>query len=111
MPKDNIPKPIPLPKENLKKLTPKKTEVIYLEIEKSRISREKSKLVLDKSFVLYFSFLVVGIIGFAFNYITSLVLNIMIISGIVILVVGTFPYVFIIHKEEKRIDELLMELK
>ena len=109
--KDKIKKPLPLPENKIKKLTPKKTEVIYLEIEKSRINREKSKLVLDKSFVLYFSFLLVGVVGFAFNYITSLVLNVLIICGIIILVVGTFPYVIIIHKEEKKIDNLLKELK
>lgn len=111
MAKDKLQKPLPLPENKIKKLTPKKTEVIYLEIEKSRINREKSKLVLDKSFVLYFSFLLVGVIGFAFNYITSLILNILIISGIVILVIGTIPYVYIIHKEEKRINDLLNELK
>ncbi len=111
MPKDKIMKPIPYLEEKIKKLTPKKTEVIYLEIEKSRISREKSKLVLDKSFILYFSFLLVGVVGFAFNYITSLVLNLLIISGIAILVLGTLPYVLIIHKEEKKIDELLRDLK
>lgn len=111
MPKDKISKPLPIPKDPIKKLTPKKTEVIYLEIEKSRINREKSKLVLDKSFVLYFSFLLVGVVGFAFDYITSLVLNILIISGIAILVIGTLPYVLVIHKEEKKINELLEELK
>jgi cation transporter-like permease len=109
--KDKLKKPIPVEDEGMRKLTPRTTEVIYLEIEKSRINREKSKLVLDKSFVLYFSFLVVGVLGFAFNFITSVVLNVLVICGIVILVIGTFPYVFIIHKEEKKIDGLLKELK
>ena len=109
--KDKLKKPVPVGDLKIKKLTPKTTEAIYLEIEKSRINREKSKLVLDKSFVLYFSFLIVGILGFAFNYITSIILNVLVISGIVILVIGTVPYVFIIHNEEKKIDTLLKELK
>ena len=95
----------------LNKITPTKAEIIYLEIEKSRINREKSKFVLDKSFMLYFSFLIVGIVGFVFDYIDSFLLNVLIIAGIVILVLGTLPYVLIINKEEKKINSLLRELK
>ncbi len=89
----------------------KTTERIYLEIEKSRINREKSKLVLDKSLMLYFTFMVVGIIGFAFEFINSFLLNVLVICGIIILIAGTIPYVIIIQKEEKRINEFLKELK
>lgn len=111
MPKYKLKKPFPLPKENIIKLTPKTAEVIYLEIEKSRINREKSKLVLDKSFVLYFSFLMVGVVGFAFKYIDSTLLNVLIIIGIAVLLIGTLPYILVIHKEEKKINSLLNELK
>ncbi len=93
------------------KLTTAKSEIIYLEIEKSRINREKSKVVLDKSFTLYFSFLLVGAVGFAFDYVDTFLLNILIIAGIVILVLGTLPYVLIVHKEEKKINALLEGLK
>lgn len=89
----------------------KTTERIYLEIEKSRINREKSKLVLDKSLMLYFTFMVLGVIGFAFEFIDSFSLNVMVICGIVILVVGTIPYAVITQKEEKRINEFLKRLK
>jgi len=51
------------------------SEVIYLEIEKSRIEREKARLVLDKSLMFYFVFMVVGIVGFAFKYIDSALLR------------------------------------
>jgi len=111
MPKNKLKKPLPLPEEKIIKLTPKKTEYIYLEIEVSRINREKSKLVLDKSFILYFSFLMVGVIGFAFKYIDSTLLDVLIILGIAVLVIGTLPYVLVIHKEEKKIRSLLNELK
>ncbi len=86
-------------------------EILYLEIEKSRINREKSKAVLDKSFMLYFSFLLVGIVGFAGGFVESLVLKALVIAGIVILILGTIPYVIITTKEDKFIKERLEKLR
>jgi len=85
------------------------SEVIYLEIEKSRIEREKARLVLDKSLLLYFVFMVVGIVGFAFKYIDSTLLNVLVITGICILVIGTVPYLIVINNEEKKIKGFLKE--
>lgn len=82
-------------------------ERIYLEIEKSRIQREKSAIVLNKSIVLFFCFLFIGVVGFAFEYLDSFLLNVLVIIGIIILLLGTVPYVIITNKEEKKIDELL----
>lgn len=86
-------------------------ELIYLEIEKSRIQREKSKLVLDKSLILYFSFMLIGVIGFVFDYIDSFMLNILIIAAVFILVVGTIPYLLTISKEEKKIKDFIEKLR
>jgi len=86
-------------------------EILFLEIEKSRINREKSKAVLDKSFMLYFSFLLVGIVGFAGGFIESLVLKALVVAGIVILILGTIPYVMITSKEDKFINEGLEKLR
>jgi len=86
-------------------------EILFLEIEKSRINREKSKAVLDKSFMLYFSFLLVGIVGFAGGFIESLVLKALVVAGIVILILGTIPYVMITSKEDKFINERLEKLR
>jgi len=93
---------------------PKKSEneeITYLELEKSRINREKAKIVVNMGLILYFGFLIVGIIGFALEYIDSLMLNVMVISGIVILIVSTLPYLIIIHNEEKWIDLKIFHLK
>lgn len=93
---------------------PKKSdlkEIIYLEIEKSRINREKSRIVLNKSLSLYILFMIVGVIGFISDYIDSRMLNILIIAGIVVLVIGTIPYLFITHKEEKKINDFLGKLR
>lgn len=87
------------------------SEITNLELERSRINREKSKIVLNMGLVLYFGFLIAGIIGFSFEYIDSLLLNVLVISGIVILIVSTMPYLIIVHKEEKWIKLKLYELK
>jgi len=68
-------------------------------------------LVLNKSLMLYFCFLLVGVVGFVFKYIDSLLLNVLIVSGIVILIAGSAPYVFTIHQEENTINKRLKELK
>ena len=86
---------------------PSKEARIYLEIEKSRIQREKAKLVLEKSIALYFIFMLVAVIGFATAYVDKFMLNALIIIGIIILLIGTIPYLIIIHKEEKKIDNFM----
>ena len=86
-------------------------EIDYLELEKSRINREKGRIVLNMGLVLYFGFLIVGIVGFAFEYIGSFLLNVLVICGIIILIVSTLPYLIIVHKEEKWIKSRLNELK
>ena len=86
-------------------------EVTYLEVEKSRINREKAKLALNMGLILYFGFLIVGVVGFSFDYIDSLLLNVLVICGIVILIVSTLPYLIIIHREERWINSRLSKLK
>ncbi|MBW2989576.1 hypothetical protein KY358_04640 [Candidatus Woesearchaeota archaeon] len=84
-------------------------EKIYLELEKSRIKREKAHIVLNMGLVLYFGFLIAGMIGFVFGYIEGFLLNVLIVCGIVILIVSTVPYHVISHKEEKWISSRLDE--
>lgn len=93
---------------------PKKSdlsEIIFLEIEKSRINREKSRIVLNKSLMFYALFMLIGIVGFVFDYIDSNMLNMLIVAGIVVLVLGSMPYLFITRNEEKKINNFLKELK
>lgn len=86
-------------------------EIIYLELERSRIDREKAKIVLNMGLILYFGFLIVGVVGFAFEYINSYLLNILVICGIIILIVSTLPYLIIIHREERWIKSKLEEMR
>jgi len=86
-------------------------EINYLELEKSRIDREKAKLVVNMGLLLYFGFLIVGIIGFSLEYIDSLMLNVLVICGIIILIVSTLPYILIVRNEERRINVRLYKLR
>ncbi|MBR9699885.1 hypothetical protein GOV09_05495 [Candidatus Woesearchaeota archaeon] len=80
---------------------------IHLELEKSRIAREKAKLILDKSLALYIIFMLIAVLGFFFDYIDPFMLNTLILLGIIILLAGAVPYVRITHREEKKIDKWL----
>ncbi|MBU0615516.1 MAG: hypothetical protein KJ601_05460 [Nanoarchaeota archaeon] len=94
-----------------KPFTDREKEIAYLEIEESRIEREKAQTVLNKGFMIYLSFLLIGIVGFVSDYITSSLLNLFVIMGLLILVVSTMPYLTAISREEKVIKNLLKELR
>ena len=52
-------------------------EVVELEVEKSRLNREKSMLVMNKSLILYFCFMFVAVLGFINGYISRTLLNVL----------------------------------
>ncbi len=85
--------------------------LITLEVEKSKINREKSVLVLDKAMMLYFIFLFIAVIGFINGYIQVKVLNTLIVMSFGVLVIGIIPYWITMRKEEQRLDALISEVK
>jgi hypothetical protein len=85
-------------------------QVIDLEVEKSRLNREKSMLVMNKSLILYFCFMFVAVLGFINGYITRTLLNVLIVMGLCVLIIGTVPYVKTMHSEEKRLDSLIQRV-
>ena len=82
-------------------------EIMYLEIEKSKINREKAAIILNKSLMLYFIFMFVAIIGFVNQYLDRFLMNSLIVIGIFLLFVGAIPYFIIVNKEEKKIDSYI----
>ena len=91
--------------------SPEEKEIIYLRLEKQKIEREKAAIVLNKSLALYIIFMIVGVVGFVFDYLSAAILNVLIIAGIAILIIGTLPYFVITSREEKLIEHLLDKLK
>lgn len=90
-----------------KKVSVSDEMVLALEIEKSKLNREKSLLLLDKSLLVYFAFLIIGIIGFINKYLDARYLNLMIVLSFGVLAVGLVPYMFTMTSEEKRLNTLI----
>lgn len=95
----------------IKTISPIDKEIIELELEKSRIDREKSMLVLNKGLFLYFCFLFVAVMGFINGYLSKDLLNILIIMSLCVIIIATLPYIKTMHKEEKRLEILIDDLK
>lgn len=90
-----------------KKVSVSDEMVLALEIEKSKLNREKSLLLLDKSLLVYFAFLIIGIIGFINKYLDGRYLNIMIVMSFGVLTVGLVPYMLTMAGEEKKLNSLI----
>lgn len=82
----------------------------FVELERSKLNREKSHLLLDKSMLLYFSFLFVGVIGFINNYINFQFLNILVLMSFAVLIIGVIPYILTMHKEGTKLNIMLSQL-
>jgi len=93
-----------------RKLSDVEKQYISLQIEKLRISREKSILILNKGVFLFFTFLAFGIFAGFNNLISTQTLNILVIMGSLALVVSIMPYQTAAKKEEKKIDKMLNDL-
>lgn len=92
-------------------LTDVEKAIISLELEKSRLNREKSMLVINKALFLYFSFLFVGVVGFVNDYLNKQFLNLLILMGLAVLVIGTIPYIRTMYSEQKQITSMIDWLK
>jgi hypothetical protein len=85
--------------------------IIDLQIEKSKLNREKSMLVLNKALVLYFGFLLISILGFINGYIDRFLFNILILMGLAVLIIGIVPYFKTMSTEEKNINDMITKIK
>ncbi len=88
-----------------------KSKWIDLRLERLKIEREKSVLVLNKALLIYFVFLFIGILGFLNGFIKVKYLNILVIMGFVVLIVGTIPYVRTSRVEQRELDKLERKIK
>ncbi|MBS3106534.1 hypothetical protein J4419_02615 [Candidatus Woesearchaeota archaeon] len=84
---------------------------LQLELEQSRMLREKARVILDKSTALYGLFMIVSLLGFFYDRITAQMLALLVAVGILILILGAVPYLVVTSKEERRIEKLLGDRK
>jgi hypothetical protein len=93
-----------------RKISEAEKQIIMLKIERVRLEREKSMMILNKAVMLFFAFLVVAVVGLINSIVTPVQLNILVMVGVSALIIGVIPYSISIRKEEKDIEETLKEL-
>ena len=93
-----------------RKISEAEKQIIMLKIERVRLEREKSMMILNKAVMLFFAFLVVAVVGLLNNIVTPTQLNILVMVGVSALIIGVIPYSISIRKEEKDIEATLKEL-
>jgi uncharacterized membrane protein (Fun14 family) len=53
----------------------------------------------------------VAVLGFVNGYINRTLLNVLIIMGLCVLIIGTVPYVKTMHAEEERLNDLIKKVR
>ena len=94
----------------MRKISEAEKEAIIIELELSKLRRGRATLVLGMGIMMYFIFIMAGIIGFVNRYITASFLNWMVLIGLLILIVALFPYMSTLAEEEKQLDGMIEEL-
>jgi hypothetical protein len=84
-------------------------QYLMLLIEKSKLNRERAKLVLDKGLVLFFAFLIFAILAFQNELINRLVFNLLVVASVCILLLSVTPYLNISKKEEEKLDRVIKD--
>ena len=93
-----------------RKLSEAERQIITLKIEKVKLQREKTLVILNKASMLFFAFLAVGVIGLVNKIISIMQLNVMIIIGVAVMIVGMLPYSKIAKNEEKELEKTIDDL-
>jgi hypothetical protein len=93
-----------------RKISEAEKQIIMLKIERIRLQRERSSLILNKGVMLFFAFIAVAVIGLLNNIITAMQLNLLVIFGVAVLIISVIPYGLAASKEEKDLDDTIKEL-
>lgn len=93
-----------------RKVSEAEKQIISLKIERMKLEREKSLLILGSSVILFLAFIIISIIGLLNELITRFQLNLFIIGGFFVLIIGVLPYIRFVFKEEKELEKTLDEL-
>lgn len=92
-------------------LTPIDKEIYSLELEKVRLNREKTLIVLDKGLMLYFVFILTAVLGYINHLVTPKILNLLIVLSFGVLSIILISYVRNFSLEEKTVNSLIRELR
>jgi len=92
-------------------ISPAEKMLYRLRVEESRLKLNNSITVFDKSILLYFFFLFVGVIGFINRMIDITLLYALVICGIFVLIIGLVPYVKSATDQSSLINRQIGELE
>ncbi len=84
-------------------------KIFDLELEISKIKRDRSVIVLNKSMFLYFLCIGIALLGL-FNGNLGF-FNVLILMGLCVIIIGAYPYIKTMYKEERRLVDLISDLK
>jgi len=90
-----------------RRLSDVEKEAITIKLEKSKLNRETSTLILNKGILIYLAFVVIGFMGYKEQIITQNIFYFMVLFGLIILFVAISPYINAMRKEREALDELL----
>ena len=86
-------------------------KLLEINIERSRIARERAILVFLESLFIYFSFMFIAVFGFVNKFLNGETLNWLVLAGLLALCIGVLPSVYMMFKEGKKFDELYEQYK
>jgi uncharacterized membrane protein YidH (DUF202 family) len=97
-----------LPQRHLSEL---EVQYINLSIERSRLKREQSQIILNKGLMLFFAFILFAVIlQQVYKNVSELLTNMLILGGLVVMGISIIPYMGAVKEEEQKIDRLMETL-
>ena len=96
-----------LPKRRLKEDEKKD---ILINIERIRIKRDKYATLLNRALVLYLLLLMIAILSVINNSFPIVYTNIIIIIAMAVLILASVPFMMLIYRDDKEIDEIIKKL-
>jgi hypothetical protein len=91
------------------KMSGRSSMVFEMELELSRLKREKSIIVLNKSIFMYFFFIFLAVVSLLTGF--SGIFNVLVVFGLLSIVIGAIPYVRTMYTEEENLKVLIQKLK
>ncbi|MEM4267654.1 MAG: hypothetical protein QXK37_02375 [Candidatus Woesearchaeota archaeon] len=98
---------IKLPKRHLSEI---EQQYIMLSIERAKLRREQTMIILNKGLLLFFAFLVFAVILYMNYLINQTLFNLLVVAGIIVLGIAIVPYMNAVKEEEKKIESLISSL-
>ncbi len=86
-------------------------KLINLVIERGKMNREQSTLILDKGITIYFLFLVIAVMGLITKFLSLTNFVILICLSFFILIITSIPYIRNLVSQKKKIDKLISSIK